>query len=249
MSDFEFPVKYLSNSSIKQYLSCGFAFKAKYILKMKQPSNEHFALGGAVHAAAELQSKFRLKHGKNLPLDAVLKKYQQESTEKAKLLNAPAIRAFREMYPAGHDLVEQLYYYQCKRPPIRVEQYFKVDLGFELDLMGFIDVIFEDDALRDYKTASKPWPRHKLDTEMQFTIYNEAYNVLFKKYPKTIGTIELDKKLILTDPSNAIREQLTSRGGNHREKLDIMVNTVIEGMKAGRYKRCGKSGCWACSVM
>jgi hypothetical protein len=123
-----------------------------------------------------------------------------------------------------------------------------LDFGYGVPLKGFIDCIFEDDALRDYKTASKPWPKSKLDNELQFTIYNEAYNYLYGKYPKSIGTIELDKKLILTDPSNAIREQLTFRNQNSRDKLDLTVKQVIEGIRNEQFRRCGKRACWACST-
>lgn len=242
-----FPVKHLSNSSIKLYLTCPFAFKAKYILKFKQPNNEHFALGKAVHGAAEFQSRFRIKRGKNLPLQVVLETYQRLAKEEAATLNKPALEALRNMYEAGHDLVEQLYYYQCKRPPVAVEQYFKVDMGYGIPILGYIDAIFEDDALRDYKTASKPWSKADLEGSSQFTIYNEAYFILYGKYPKTIGTIELDKKLILTDPSIAIREQLTYRNESHREKLDIMIHKVIDGIKNEKYPRCGKRNCFACS--
>lgn len=246
----EFPVKYLSNSAIKTYLQCPFAWKAKYILKMKMPSNEHFALGKAVHGAAELQSRFHIKHGKNLPLQVVLEQYQKLASEEAIKLNQYALKAFREMYPIGHDLVEQLYFYQCKRPPIAVEKHFLLDFGYGVKIKGFIDCIFEDDALRDYKTASKPWPKSKLDNELQFTIYNEAYNYLYGKYPKTIGTIELDKKIIQTDHSqNAIREQLTFRNQSSRERLDVTVKQVIEGIRNEKFRRCGKRSCWACSIM
>lgn len=245
----KYPVKHLSASSIKLYHSCPFAFKAKYLLKMKQPGNEHFALGKALHGAVELQARFQIKHGKNLPLDAVLKQYQKLAQVEAAGLNKFALKAFREMYPWGHDLVEQYYYYLCKRPPIAVEQYFKVDMGYRIPILGYIDFIFEDDALRDTKTASKPWTKADLEGSIQFTIYYEAYRILYGNYPKTLGTIELDKTLIKTDPANAVREQLTFRNSRSKEKLDLMVNAVIDGMEQEKYPRCGKRGCWACSTM
>lgn len=250
MSQFEYPVKHLSNSAIKLYIGCPFAFKAKYILKMKQPSNEHFALGKAVHSAAEFQIRFNLKHGKNLPLQAVLECYQNTAKEEAVKLNKFAISAFRSMYPAGHDLVEQFYYYLCQRKPLETEKYFKLDMGYDLQILGYIDLIFEDHALRDTKTASKPWPKSKLEGELQFTIYNEAYKILYGQYPNSIGTIELDKTIIKTDRSqNAIREQLTFRNSNSKEKLDLVVEKVLKGMRDEKYNRCGKRSCWACSTI
>lgn len=245
----KYPVKHLSASSIKMYNSCPFSFKAKYILKMKQPGNEHFALGKALHGAVELQARFQIKHGKNLPLDAVLGQYQKLAKIEAAGLNKFALKAFREMYPWGHDLVEQYYYYLCKRPPVAVEQYFKVDMGYRIPILGYIDFIFEDDALRDTKTTSKPWTKADLEGSIQFTIYYEAYKILNGHYPKSIGTIELDKTLIKTDPANAVREQLTFRNSRSKEKLDIMVNNVIDGMEQEKYPRCGKRGCWACSTI
>lgn len=245
----DFPVKQLSNSCIKTYIQCPFAWKAKYIMKMKMPSNEHFALGKAVHSAAEFQVRFNLKHNKNLPLQVVLETYQRTATEEAHRLNKFGVKAFRDIYPVGHDLTEQFYYYLCKRKPIAVEQYFKVDMGYGIPVVGYIDLIFEDHALRDTKTGSKPWTKSKLENEMQFTIYNEAYKILYGTYPKTIGIILLDKTTVKTDPDNAIQEQLTFRNSSSREKLDLIVNQMIQGVKDGKFQRCGKRSCWACSTL
>lgn len=245
----DLPIKTLSNSAIKTYNNCPFAFKAKYILKMKMPSNEHFALGGAIHKAAEFQINFNLKHHKNLPLQVVLETYQRQAREEALRLNKFGIEAFRKMYPDGHDLMEQFYYYLCRRKPLESEKYFRVNMGYPLDMLGYMDLIFEDHALRDTKTASKPWPKSKLDNELQFTIYNEAYKILFGVYPSSLGIIRLDKTLIKTEPNKAIEEQLTFRNSSSRDKLDFAVEKVMRGITDGKYPRCGKRGCWACSVI
>lgn len=240
---FEYPVKRLSHSAIKKYIDCPFSFKAKYILKMKQPSNEHFALGGAVHAAAEFQVRFNLKRNKNLPLQVVLEKYQSQATEEAARLNKFGIKAFREMYPVGHDLVEQLYFYLIKNKPVAIEQYFSVDLGYDLPVMGYMDVIFEDDALYDFKTCSKPWPKSKLNNSLQLTIYNEAYKEMYGKFPNTLGIIELNKKDISITPRG------TTRTTRDREILDLTVEKVLKGIRDGDWRRCGKGSCFACSAM
>lgn len=246
----EYPVPHLSNSSIKTYLSCPHTFRVKHILKIKPPSNEHFALGKAIHSSAELQAKFRMRTGKNLPLQAILENYQKECKLESQLLNKWGIKALREMYVQGHDLTEQLYYYLVKRPPVAVEQYFKVDLGYDIPILGYIDVIFEDEALRDFKTASKPWSRSDLDNATQFTIYYEAYKKMYGGYPKSIGTIELDKTRIKThQDQSAIREQLTYRDRSSMAKLDILVEKVCRGMKENKYPRCGKRSCFGCSTM
>ena len=246
----EFPVKQLSNSCVKTYIQCPFSWKAKYILKFKMPSNEHFALGKAVHSASEFQIRFNLKRDKNLPLHVVLEKYQEVAKAEAYKLNKYALKTFREMYPVGHDLVEQFYFYLVKRKPLVVEKYFKVDMGYGIPMIGYMDLIFPDHALRDTKTASKPWPKSKLENEMQFTIYNEAYKLEYGQYPNTLGTIELDKTIIKTDKSqNAIREQLTHRSESSKKKLDLVVEKMIKGVTDEDFRRCGKRSCWACSSM
>jgi RecB family exonuclease len=246
----DLPIKQLSNSAIKCYLNCPFAFKAKYILKMKMPSNEHFALGNAIHSAAEFQIRFNLKHNKNLPLGVVLETYQRVAQEQAFKLNKYAINEFRRMYSDGHDLVEQFYFYLCKRKPLETEKRFSVDMGYGIKMAGIIDLIFENHALRDTKTTSKPWTASKLKNEMQFTIYYEAYKILYGVYPKTLGTIELDKNIIKTDKSpNAIREQLTFRSSSDREKLDITVEKVLRGITDKKYPKCLKRSCWGCSTL
>lgn len=242
----EYPIKYISASSLKKFNTCPYSFKAKYILKMKQPSNEHFAYGKALHGALELQVKMKKKIGKNLPLDVILKQYQKLATIEAESLDFDAKNKFREMYLGGHNLVEQGYFKLIELKPIDAEKYFKVDIGYKLPVMGFMDLIFED-GLLDSKTAAKAWDKSKLDSDFQFTIYNEAYKVLYGEYPKRLGVLLFDKKKIFTDPNNSVYVQPVVRNGMHREKLDLAVEALFEGMESNNYPRCMKFNCWACN--
>lgn len=243
----DYPIKHVSASSLKKFHTCPYSFKAKYILKMKQPSNEHFAYGKSIHSALELQIKMKKKYGKNLPLIAILKEYQRVAKREAETLDDSARDKFREMYLGGHNLTEQAYWKILELKPIDAEKYFKVDLGYKLPVLGYMDLLFED-GLMDSKTAAKAWDKSKIDSDFQFTIYNEAYKVMTGEYPKTLGILLLDKKKIFSDPQNSVYVQPVIRNGMHREKLDLAVEALFEGMETNNYPRCMKFNCWACGT-
>lgn len=242
----KYPIQYISASSLKKFNTCAYSFKAKYILKMKQPGNEHFALGTSLHGALELQVKMKKRNGKNLPLNVILKQYQKLASREAESLDFDAKNSFRDMYLAGHNLVEQGYFKLIELNPIDAEKYFKVEVGYDLPIMGFMDLIFED-GLLDSKTAGKPWPKSKIDSDFQFTVYNEAYRVLYGQYPKRLGILLFDKKKALSDPKNSVYVQPVTRNGMHREKLDLAVEDLFRGINDNNYPRCMKPNCWACS--
>lgn len=247
MSATKYPVKHLSNSSIKLFSNCPFAFKTKYLMKFKQPSNEHFALGKSVHGAMEFQIRFRMKHSKDLPLQVLQDNYRKKMAEEATALKPKQIQALREMHESGFELVEQCYWWVKKNNPIATEKRFQLNFGYDLPILGYIDLLMPD-GLLDAKTCSKPWPKSKLDNDVQLTIYNEAYHLLFDEWPKTLGILELDKKEVLTNPSNAARVVTTHRNSVHRDKLDMLVDAVLKGMRDNRYPRCNKKNCFACEA-
>lgn len=243
----DYPIKHISASSLKKFQACPYSFKARYILKLQQPGNEHFAYGKSIHAAIELQIKMRKKYGKNLPTLAILKEYQRVAKREAATLDEDARDRFREMYLGGHTLTEQAYYKILELKPIDAEKYFKVDMGYKLPVLGYIDLLFED-GLMDTKTAAKAWDKAKVNSDYQFTIYNEAYKILYGEYPRTLGILLLDKKKAITDPKNSVYVQPVTRNGMHKEKLDLAVEELFEGMESNNYPRCMKPNCWACNL-
>lgn len=226
------PVKHLSNSSIKQWHQCQFAWKKKYVDKVKQPSAYYFALGRSIHAALEEYGRMKIMR-EEPDRDYLLKVYQQTALKESVGLPIRDLAQLRAEYPMGHDLVEVALDYLANKDIVNVEEEFLVDLGWGIPIKGFIDVTFAGDHVSDYKTASKPWPKKKLQEDMQFTIYYAAYHELYGVYPK-LSVIELDKK------KKVARETVILRTPRQIEQVKKTVQEMLEELKTGVYKRCGK---------
>lgn len=228
----ELPIKHLSNSSIKQWGACQFAWKKKYVDHVQPPKAYYFAFGRAVHAALEEFGRQKIMR-EEIDLDHILEVYQQEALKESVGLPIRDLAQFRAEYPAGHDLVEKAVEFLSSKDVVNVEEEFLVDLGWGIPIKGFIDVIFAGDHVSDYKTASKPWPKKKLQEDPQFTIYYAAYHQLYGVYPK-LSVMELDKK------KKVVRETEILRTPLHIEKVKKTVQEMLKELETGVYKRCGK---------
>lgn len=236
----QYPIKHVSASSIKCYNTCPYAFKAKYILKLKQPSNEHFAFGTGVHSTTELFMTIKNRSGKIPPLSAIMKHYQKTMKDEAEKLGPRQKDALREMYETGHDLSEKLYYKMIEWNTTDEALMFWADLGWPKKAFGFFDVPVPG-GIKELKTTSSGWSKADRDSSIQFTIYNEAYYKIKGVWPK-MDLVELNKKTL------EIKETPIRRNSDSRMKLDLLVDKMFKGMDNDEYPRCEKRNCWACSL-
>lgn len=178
---------------------------------------------------------------KNLPLDAILTHYQKETAKGAQELSGVSKEQLRRLYPVGHDLVEKLYFKMLELKPIGSEKRINyLDIGLPLPILGYIDLLFED-GFGETKTVSKWFTPADIDQMIQLTIYNEAYNTIYGRYPK-IRIIEANKKL------GDLRVSTVTRTQKHFEKLQIMVDEIVHALTRNEFPRCGKRNCWACNL-
>lgn len=226
------PIKHLSNSSIKQWHQCQFAWKKKYVDHVQPPKAYYFAFGRAVHAALEEFGRQTIMR-EEIDRDRILTVYQQEALKESVGLPQRDLAQFRAEYPMGHDLVENAIDFLAGKDVVNVEEEFLVDLGWGIPIKGFIDVVFGEPKVSDYKTAAKPWPKKKLLEDPQFTIYYAAYHKLYGVYPK-LSVIELNKK------TKEIKETEILRTPRQIEQVKQMVQEMLKELETGVYKRCGR---------
>lgn len=236
----KYPIRHISASSIKTFNACPYAFKAKYILKMKQPPNEHFAFGTSVHATTELFMFIKNKYNKIPPLEAILKHYQKTMAKEAEPLNKRQTDALRDLYTIGHDLSEKLYFKMIEWNTTDEPLGFYADLGWPKKAHGYFDVPVPG-GIKELKTTSSGWTKADRDSSIQFTIYNEAYYKIHGVWPK-MDLVELNKRTL------EIKETPIRRTAESRVKLDMLVSNMIDGMENNEYPRCEKRSCWACSL-
>lgn len=228
----KYPIKHLSNSSLKQWNTCAFAWKKKYVDHVKQPNTFYFAFGRAVHAALEEYGRMVIMR-EEIDREKIFETYQQEALKESVGLPSRDLMQFRADYPMGHDLVEATLNFLDGKPIVNVEEEFLVDLGWGIPFKGFFDVVFDDPKISDYKTTSKPWPKKKLNEDTQFTIYYAAYHQLYGVYPK-LSVIQLNKKTKETTETFVLRTPLQI------EKVKQMVQEMLAELETGIYKKCGR---------
>lgn len=232
----ELPVDHLSNSSIKQWKKCQFAWKKKYIDHVKPPSTYYFALGRAIHAGLEEYGRMKIMR-EEIDLNHILEVYQQAALNESVGLPMRDLAQFRADYPMGHDLLESTIEFLNGTDVVNVEEEFLIDLGWGIPIKGFFDIVFANHKLSDYKTTSKDWPKKKLQEDEQFTIYYAAYHYLYGVYPK-LSVIEINKK------TKKIKETEILRTPLQIEKVRKSVELMLAELQTGVFKKCGK--CDAC---
>lgn len=232
----DLPITHISNSSIKQWHQCQFAWKKKYIDHVQQPKNYYFAFGRAVHAALEEYGRMQIMR-EDIDRQKILETYQQQALIESVGLPYRDLIQFRSDYPMGHDLVEKTLDFLEGKGIANVEEEFLLDLGWGIPIKGFFDIVFVGHKLSDYKTTSKPWPKKKLQEDPQFTIYYAAYHKLYGVYPK-LSVLELNKK------TKAVTETEILRTPLQIEKVKRSVEEMLVELQTGVFKRCGR--CDAC---
>lgn len=185
-------ISYLSYSSINLFLTCGEAWRRKYIAKVPQPSTPALVFGSALHNTIEACISNR--HSE-LPLEDDLytlwaEKWgaaverepncewgadtpEQHFNEGMRLLANPELR----------QLVQRL-------TPLKDEQGLFIERKVELrvpsvpvPIIGYIDLVTNDGIPGDFKTSAQMWTQDKAKEELQPLFYLAALNQMGRNVP------------------------------------------------------------------
>lgn len=186
----------LSASKLKLYERCPTAYVHKYIAKKDDRVGIHGLLGSAVHKAIE--TKY------SNPESDMLYTFQ---TAFGQWLN-PDVEYFFMAQSLHNQAIEWLQgldtnLYTPKRvdgKPV-LEKYFRLPYPNKstpiCTLEGYMDLV-TDNAVVDWKTGKEVYSRKKVETDIQFVIYNWAYEQLYNAQPEMIVYHRLrDQKQII----------------------------------------------------
>lgn len=174
-------IDHLSYSSISSFLTCGKAWKYRYIDKVQAPTSQSLIIGSCVHDVVEemircktlgidvpdtteiatqnVQKRLETVTPDNNTLDA-----ENVQNEVLRLISAPLILSGVNMIRAKVDdegaMIE-------RKVTLEVPE-------VDVPIIGYIDIVLDDDTPADFKTASRSWTAERAQSEMQPVFYLAA---------------------------------------------------------------------------
>jgi hypothetical protein len=145
-------------------------------------------MGRGLHKAAEVNFKQKVISHEDLPeidlLDAARDAYVHTFDEGVYL--APEERGKKEqLLSDGLDSTISLTKLHRREvaPQIQpkvdgVEKRFKIDIGADLPILGYIDLITDRNEIVDHKATKRSWPKGKIQKDMQPVFYSIGYRHL-----------------------------------------------------------------------
>lgn len=177
-----------SFTKVDTFYTCLRRFKFQFVDKVK--------VGGKVNAFAIGEGLHRFLEYYSLNPQASLQECQAVYTKAA--LKHPDLED-KAMVPANLGLVQRYMESGKRLEPLRdttgapiTERWFSIRCGSGVTCIGKIDLVTQNHAVVDYKSASRPF--QQLDVEetltgkgLQLTIYGAAYDQWFGKPPAMVG--------------------------------------------------------------
>jgi putative RecB family exonuclease len=170
---------HISPTQINMFLRCPAQYQFRYIDGLILPPKAAFLRGRAVHKGQEVNYRQKIETKQDLPvadvLDAVSTEFdvQAPETEWAPDENPGKVKD-ETISLAG-------LYHQEIAPTVQpafVEEEVFVEIGPDLNLKGFIDVVQEGGIIRDTKTTARTPSADAVEKNLQLSAYSLAYRSL-----------------------------------------------------------------------
>lgn len=239
---------YISSSQISQWLFCPIGYRKNYCEELieKQLPNIYMVWGSAFHKALEKNYSQKIKSKKDLDFKEVYKAFEDYFSEGIKnCIIPPFANPETMLLTAENVLVKYMEEIAPSIKPKFVEYNFNLKLKkYPITIFGFIDLITEDNIIKDYKTVGKTtkknWTQYKADDSIQLTFYAAAFR---KTFLKRESGIEVD--LI---PRESKPEFITRSTKRTDDQIDYVLHlaTVIEEMQKKKIFPPNLNSCSKC---
>jgi len=207
----------ISCSKMILYLLCPLKFRFLYIDRLPKPFRPSaLVFGGSLHAALCWLNRQRM-NGDDVSVDKVYRIfdadwYAQKIGAKLHYKNGETETGLTIM---AKEMLS-LYFVRPHRKVRAAEQPFCVPFvnlvtgeKLPVNLEGVIDLIEEADSICEFKTSGQTMSQRDMDNHLQLTAYSYAYEMLYRRPPRTLRLIDFVKtkrpKII---PMEANRENL-----------------------------------------
>ena len=244
---------HVSATKIEQCVDyCGYAYYLRYVLKKASPPTTAFLKGSSVHSGAEENFKQKIKSFQDLSkskvqeisiaafetrfkAEGIALSEQEDSTGLSLTLAAVKDRtaALSALYSDNVAPVHQ---------PVIVEEFQKIRLNEDIDLLVKLDLINDKKQIVDLKTSKRSWTQQQADKSFQFDIYGLAYRALYKEDPAGVIT----ENLVDTGKNTKHCHLETSRTDSHFKRAIKKINDYLFITENEIFLPAAK-GSWWCS--
>jgi putative RecB family exonuclease len=185
-------IEYLSYSSINLFLTCGEAWKRKYLLKEPQSSSPALVFGSALHNTIEGYIANRAEGATHKELTDLWPDQWSAAVERDNLSCEWGADTPEQHFNEGVRLLSnpELQQMVNRLTPMRDEQGLfmerKIELrvpGVPIPIIGYIDIVTNDGVPGDFKTSAQQWSNEKAKAELQPIFYLAAMNQLGRPSP------------------------------------------------------------------
>lgn len=242
-------IEHLSYSSISSYLTCSRAWKYHYIDKLPEPVSPALMFGSAFHDTLEeivgkntigekpkqahelFVSNFARHVENNELIDWQDTSHNDQISLAARMLNTSVIineihKLRAKVDSDGKPIIERKVELQVPDVPIPI--------------IGYIDIILDDNTPADFKTASRAWSQDQAEKQTQSLFYiaalNQAGEDVNWNFRHIVVTKTLSPKLQMLDHSHEPRELFF---------LFDVIQSVWKGIEAEVF--IPNSDSWKCS--
>lgn len=230
---------YLTATSLKDYLLCGFKFKLAHVDKLrKKIPKAILAFGTTIHAAIAKRFIENVSAPETFRKIWVVEdktQYEYSNGDDHKTLLQQGEQLLVEW--EGHDETKKL-------EPISVEQSRYVEIANQVPFYSTIDFVGnEGRLLLDWKTAISKYPEHKAKLDLQLTAY--AYILAeLERVPEEVGFGVLIKKKL-----PEIQYLFASRTAEDLKNFEKLVLNVWEQVKAEKFLKTPGFHCSWCDFL
>jgi putative RecB family exonuclease len=179
----------LSFSRVDAYRTCPLKFRYSYIDRLPAQPSPDLSCGSSVHAAIERWWDQKLAEPP--PVD-VLMEGLYDGWDDAGFVDTPRDEKIR-WYRRAQEVLQRHYdrYAPVYVPAIATEQWFELDIGDEIEVVGSIDHVARTDhgglGIVDWKTNRKAQPRARVASSLQLAIYTLAAVELWGQEPEWVA--------------------------------------------------------------
>lgn len=181
---------YISHSQISAYKRCPMITYWRYVKGIKTPPVAVLTFGSAIHKALEHNYGQKMYTKNDVPESVVLDVFRDywRKASKETIFDANKDETPEYFEETGISMLKT--YHADVAPtlmPKAVEARFMLKIpGVKKKVLGFIDLITEDESVIDHKT-SKMVPNHMtLGKDLQLTLYKMAYRYKYGHDPKRL---------------------------------------------------------------
>ena len=245
---------YISATQVEMYWRCPESWRRRYAEQEVIPPGIVLLVGSGVHRGAEVNFSQKIESRVDLPaddiVDAAVAGFEAGQAGGLAFTKEEVSCGCEIVIGAAKDQTAQLAGLHAKEQapdyqPVAAEQ--RIEIPFPSathDLLGFVDLIDDQDRVTDIKTIGKKPPAGIADESTQLTIYAAAFQRLYGRPASEVRLDFLRKATKTMQPQRYVAS--STRGPADFQALIYRINETLKAINAGIYPPASP-GAWCCS--